>query len=250
MKNLSSNKPTWMKASFLTIQKHPDNTSTFVVTSGDEWDFKTALNRVPVKIVSIAIARKNSFTNVGKYLQESCFVKSEFRILGPRIPMGGCMSIKWTIVWRHPSNRVMSELIRQIYFPWLFCIPMLFAFANPRFMPLQIRRTPGKFSCNISTDPSDDPLSTTIISCRKPDASFSMDLRHSIRYCLAFQLTTMKERSTTNKDFLAFIGSVFCCDCHRTIIKDMGGGNASGGNHRERPIPHNDDLVPIGRTHE
>ena len=57
-----------------------------------------------------------------------------------------------------------SELIRQTYFPSLFSIPTLLAFAKPRFSVLRIKCTCGYFSATRSGAPSMDALSTTMVS--------------------------------------------------------------------------------------
>lgn len=110
-------------------------------------------------------------------------------ILGPTAATSG-LSFRYLIMgeMQSPVN-FTSEFTRQTQSPRLFAMPMLFAFANPRFSELRINVNCGNISETISGVPSEEALSTTITSWEKSWQCSRSELRHSKTYFLAFQVT-------------------------------------------------------------
>src|SRR3990170_4591552 len=119
---------------------------------------------------------------------------SGFSTLGQTRPADGSESMRAFKVSMQPPSTTISEFMRQTNFPALAMMPMLLALANPRFSSDLMSLTSGKSSSTASAEPSDEPLSTTIISAQGGSSSYR-DMRQPIRYSLAFQLTIIIDTS-------------------------------------------------------
>src|SRR5207237_5239291 len=127
----------------------------------------------------------------------SSVLPSRLSVRPPTAAASRCASANVSNVSIARSSTTVSGLRSKTHRPFEFAYARLFARPNPRFAFGSTRVTHGNSSRTISADPSDDSLSTTIVSWLTSPALALNEFRQSRNNSLTFQLTMQTLTSTT-----------------------------------------------------